>query len=780
MLQKRWLAAAAALLAAVLLAAAYFITPGCPLPVFGQGDLLIFWNGGGELSLTWPEADPGVEYLVSVRSSSQHFEERCTEPHAAFSGFLDGERLRISVRAVREGENLLGMVRQVKSWSALKASLDAVELNALTMEGEAEPGSVTLSWDGKQGKRYEVCTLDNGVYQPVAATAGTSLALRFGSDDSELPIPAYGQSLQLVVREGVSGKGYKLYGPPSNLLTFDRGDLLNDTLFLEWEQTGPRQYTFLWSEARGDRYEFQQWRNGGWETVFRVASKAQSFSYDTGRVTSGSLLRCRVVSKDDLGGELVSNEISFYVDIDTLYATVWPIMDLAYYDSPNASNAQGKVPAGTTLCVLEETGQWFQVRYKDQYVYIDNRFCMINLPEYIGDYCSYDVTNSYESIFKIHDRPIAQITEQVIPGYENVQTAEGFLVPYLYPCAQKLLSAAKAAMADGYHLKIYEAYRPHQATRYLYDTTQAQINYPALTLNDQGIAIDPSTGNRVNLATGLMLDAATGNWVPRVNPAPEPEEEEPNEDETPEAPETAEPPQDPTTVTVPVIQEPPVIPENPEGVENPTEPETPEPEPEMPAPEPETLPTETMALYAPKRLEPDQEDEGGFQRDTTAKTTNPSTSAYDTNFKIMTDNGRFRLGSFLAAVTSAHNRGIALDLTLETLEERTELTMQSAMHDLSWYSANYRNNDNAKLLAKYMTATGMNGLTSEWWHFQDDDTRNAIGLNTYLEKGVSAAGLVRDDSGWRCRTADGTFAQNTVVTIDGIRYTVDADGYVIE
>ena len=61
MLQKRWLAAAAALLAAVLLAAAYFITPGCPLPVFGQGDLLIFWNGGGELSLTWPEADPGVE-----------------------------------------------------------------------------------------------------------------------------------------------------------------------------------------------------------------------------------------------------------------------------------------------------------------------------------------------------------------------------------------------------------------------------------------------------------------------------------------------------------------------------------------------------------------------------------------------------------------------------------------------------------------------------------------------------------------------------------------------
>ena len=88
----RWLAAAAAALAAAVLAAAYLITPGCPLPVFGQGELQIFWNGGGELALAWPDAGEGVEYLVNVRSESQHVEERCTGLYAAFSGFEDGDR----------------------------------------------------------------------------------------------------------------------------------------------------------------------------------------------------------------------------------------------------------------------------------------------------------------------------------------------------------------------------------------------------------------------------------------------------------------------------------------------------------------------------------------------------------------------------------------------------------------------------------------------------------------------------------------------------------------
>ena len=119
----------------------------------------------------------------------------------------------------------------------------------------------------------------------------------------------------------------------------------------------------------------------------------------------------------------------------------------------------------------------------------------------------------------------------------------------------------------------------------------------------------------------------------------------------------------------------------------------------------------------------------------------------------------------------------ALDLTLEDAASGGELRMQSGIHDLSWYSETYLNNGNAKLLAGYMTAVGMNGLRSEWWHFQDDDTKKAIGLSTSLYEGVSPKGWVQDDGGWRYREADGSFVQNTVLTVDGRRYTFDANGY---
>ena len=71
----------------------------------------------------------------------------------------------------------------------------------------------------------------------------------------------------------------------------------------------------------------------------------------------------------------------------------------------------------------------------------------------------------------------------------------------------------------------------------------------------------------------------------------------------------------------------------------------------------------------------------------------------------------------------------------------------------------------------------MNGLSSEWWHFQDDSTRKAIGLNSSLEKGVSPEGWTQDDGGWRYRNADGSFAQNTALTIGGRAYTFDKEGY---
>ena len=66
-----------------------------------------------------------------------------------------------------------------------------------------------------------------------------------------------------------------------------------------------------------------------------------------------------------------------------------------------------------------------------------------------------------------------------------------------------------------------------------------------------------------------------------------------------------------------------------------------------------------------------------------------------------------------------------------------------------------RNNENADLLAEYMLGAGFAPLSSEWWHFQDDATRDALGLKTYQEKGVTPEGWHHDLNGWYYCQADG-------------------------
>ena len=760
-MKKRYLLipAAVLLIAAAVLVFRQFAGGGLSME---EGEVRVYSGADGNISLSWPETK-GAEYRLSVRSEDGSWseEEPLSEPYAELG--TAGKSFEVRIQAV---DPATGKRSHKRSITIEAAALEAPELTAFVGKGEA-----SLSWTGGGGSFYEVSSLDSRT--ALAELEGTSLKLQF-APEGDLELPSDEQPLRVAVRAGVPGKGYVFYGPPSQAFVIRREALLNDAVELTCQETQPRMYTLSWQEGRGTHYEVQEWRDGEWQLLERFTPPGAN-QYETGRLASGSHHRLRVVSFDANGSVLASEETEFYAAVHPLYATIWPILDLNLCKDPNGKTLK-KISAGTSLCVLEEKDGWFQVRHGNDYGYVDSRYCMINLAEYLGDYCAYDITNSYSSIFKVHNSPIAKITRQVIPGYEHIQTAEGFLVPYLYPCAQKLLSAAKAALEDGYRLRIYEAYRPNQTTRYLYDTTAAQLYYAAL-VEKGGYCVDPQLNCRVDLATGLYTDPDTGKQVLRSDLIPEPKPEPEPEPEPPAAPpedgQTAEPPAPQTPE-----EEPTETPEEPAtDVQAPEDPSAGVQAPENPPPvqdapdttqtaAPEAL-TARLLLYA-----------NGNQAKPQALT--QSLPAYDTYFKLMTDNGRFGLGSFLARVTSAHNRGIALDLTLETLADGKALAMQSEMHDLSWYSAVYRNNDNAKRLEKYMTGVGMRGLSSEWWHFQDDATREAIKLNTYLSKGVDASGWTRDDQGWRWRNESGVPQKNTSITVDGVRWTLDSNGYVVE
>jgi len=794
---------AGALLVA-LFAAAMLLTPGVSRPTMAEGDIQVYPSGSSALELVWPEADGASNYLLYEWSSADNKfvqREQLSVNRARLEQVDLTRPLRLKIEAVTVGSNMLGMSRGLTSENCLDVTIAPRDLPQLSLSCLPNTDkSVYLSWQADGGVDYEVYVLDeNGLYHPVANTRDSRVRLQFGAS-GDLDMPSYEQPVQLVVRAAYQGEGYVLYGPYSQPSAVEREALLGDKLTLTYSETeNDRIYELRWGETKGDYYEIQEWSDTyqHWEPLQRIERNAELVYY-TERLASGSVHRYRLAAYDEEAatsfGVTENNgfsadpvEIQFQASVSPLYCTIWPIVDLDLFSNTRLSGSLAKIPAGTALCVLEEKGSCFYVRYKEQYGYVDSRFCMINLSEYLGAWCAYDITNSYRSLFKVHEYPIEGISYGVVQGYENIRVAEDeYLVPYLYPCAGKLFQAAQAVQADGYRLRIYEAFRPNEATRFLYDTTEKQLNETVPAKDGEGRIIDTRTGLSVDAETGLLIDPDTGALLdPRTVPDLPPEEPAEGEGEpaagegqdgaaepagdTPEGgsaeggaagpaeagdAEPAPPPaEDGTEANT----------EGAEGAEG-TEGAGGAAETEGIEDEQPLTPVDEPPVDEPPADEPEPE---------------PPAEERPTYSQAMTD-GRFRIGSFLAAVTSAHNRGIALDLTLETLDTGEELVMQSPMHDLSWHSATYLNNDNAKLLAKYMTGVGMRGLSSEWWHFQDDATREKIGLSSYLYAGVSAEGWKRDDHGWRYRAADGSYYHSKSITVDGVKYALDGNGYVIE
>ncbi len=444
----------------------------------------------------------------------------------------------------------------------------------------------------------------------------------------------------------------------------------------------------------------------------RVIVETKPTDKDRKKETKTPALTESLEKEDRLGEEEGSEDNSGNIQVkeeekkpgDVRYCTIWPIQDMDVYDDQEKKVKKGEIKGGNAYCVIGEKDGFFEILLdgKGNTGFTDSRFCMINLSEYLGKLCEYNITNSYSSVFRIHEYDIPDITGTVIPGFENVcisKDQKDFIVPFLYPCAQRLMKAAKRAEEDGYILCIYESYRPHIATRYLYDTVTKLLDEPLpdaeeeiISLSEEEMALANEQKKNESLEAARQYLLANG-----IDPM-----------------------------------------------------------------SPEALPIVQFFL-------------GQAETVTAAET---SYSHFKTYREEMTDN-RFNLSAFLAKQVSAHNRGIALDLTMADKASREEFKMQSDMHDLSFNSISSSNNDNADLLSMYMTEAGFNGLSSEWWHFQDDITRKETGLNTYLEEGVSLEGFVMNGQGIRYRLKDGSFPVNEERMIDEVQYLFDEEGFCL-
>ena len=336
---------------------------------------------------------------------------------------------------------------------------------------------------------------------------GEQLTLTFG-EEKQFPMPEVGGSHTFAFDVFCEGEGYTYQGIESGRFTVTREDLLGTKLRMGYVGEGNNVFTLFWNETKGDHYELQRYDNvtDTWNTVSTV-EQGQPHIYTTGHLQRYSDHRFRVVA---LGGQSLPDseyaaepdEVRFSTGASVIYSTIWPIQDLDIYSSPDRHETVGTAPGARAYCVLDMEDGMFRIRHEEGFGWIDSNYCMINLPDMIGDLCLYDIVNSYDSIYMAHEYEIPTVTGEVILGYEQVLTGEQeYLVPLLYPVALKLEKAAFAAVEQGYKLKIYDSFRPREATRALYDQ--------AVLLAGEPIPEDTYTGKELDdlpeLAEGEVL-----------------------------------------------------------------------------------------------------------------------------------------------------------------------------------------------------------------------------------------------------------------------------------
>lgn len=616
------------------------------------GQLILHAQPDGTISLTWPQGVNcgGYEIYVLDGNGNTLYDANVGAANSCVLPSMEGEvTVRISSyqyyqylfpadQRIREGEENLE-VKVNLTQPAISALVTRADPDGDTVQADFHLGANTTA------RLYHVS--ENGGQKLLQELNQSSILLTFGKN-GDFPLPEYGESVKFLFDAYVQTDSFVYYGLPNGSFSVIREDLLGTALNVKTHDLGNNQFSLTWDETKGDGYEVQQFDQilGDWITQAEIPKDGERY-FETGHLGRYSDYHFRVIAKH---GEVEPEETSLRTGASVVYSTIWPIKDLDVYLEPKLGESFGLAKAGTMLCVLDVQGDWFYVRVGNTYGYIDSRYCMINLPDMIGDICLYDITNSHNSLYMVHEFEIPQVTDTVIKGYEKVEMKNGtYLVPLLYPAALKLEKAAFSAMEQGYKLKIYDSYRPNEATLDIYD-----------------------------LAGKVM------------------------EDPIPEKPFT-----DKVLTDLPVLGE------------------------------------EEILTYR----------------------------------ALMTDNDRYLLANFLAKGGSRHNQGIALDLTLT--KNGKDLEMQTSIHDLSWYSETKANNKNAKLLRSIMEGAGFGGLTSEWWHYQDNEAKSEL-EPPYMAKGVSCQGWVADDTGWRYRKADGTYYKDCEKTIDGVSCTFNPQGYLVE
>ncbi|MBQ9866530.1 MAG: hypothetical protein IJM34_05865 [Lachnospiraceae bacterium] len=479
----------------IILIRSGYVWPAVPSISDDHTVFLRKWDDGWHLS--WTGAESANKYLIDIHRDSPDGQavfsavsedDQCVLP----SDLPENSNICLSITPCKE-YRLLGFKGNTVKGSVLDIILHLREADRYFPEWrvDAERKNMTVGCAGGGSDIYHLYRqMDTGELKEVSSLQYTAndkngsgygeMVVGFG-EDRDFPLPENGEEMKFVLMaERVDGN-VRIWEDMTDTITIVRNDLLSNALTAEAVPLGNNRYRISFTETAGKGYRVQRRDEDSfiWDTVAEYGTDDDRI-YETENLPSGKEVRYRVTSINEGNTPWSSAEVIIETSYSPIYATVWPVKDLPLYTGTDMTMITDHAHVGESYCVTGEEKGFFRVYTPEGDVYLDSTYCMIDLADYLGGMCTYDITNSYFSLYMAHDHEIYGISGTVIPGYEKVLLDDGtFLVPLLYPVAQRLSRAAEKTLADGYRLRIYDSFRPYVATRFIYDTTETMLDTEA-------------------------------------------------------------------------------------------------------------------------------------------------------------------------------------------------------------------------------------------------------------------------------------------------------------
>ena len=496
----KWLLGALLLLAlaggAFAVYAHRLLTSDFSVSMPAEGRVSLLQQENGEIRCTWPEAEGASGYRVEVRGYPEQtiysapqslWSADCGEASCLLPQSLPRDREIDLCIYARSERTVLGRHQESLSPEPriLRCSLKCPQAESLCVTPDPDTQTAVLAWAGTEGDDYLLyCRLDGGEAQLLREPTGETAVISFG-EKGDLPVPDRDETLAFWLEASRETPELDYPGTASDAVTVCREDLLGVTLGLSCISEDDSSFLLRWQETKGETYVvLAQTEPGGEWTALAEIPAGEERAYHTGHLPPFSERRYRVEARggqvQPTGPDAVAPEETAVSTAATLmYAAAWGLEELDIFADPQRQEKIGTLPVDRAACVLGEENGCLRIGTPAGCGYVDANRCMIDLPDYIGGLCEYRITNSVASLYTVHGVTIESMTGKVITGYEAVALPEGgYLVPLLYPTAQKLIAAALALREDGYRMRIYDSFRPHIATRAVYDLALEIMDEP--------------------------------------------------------------------------------------------------------------------------------------------------------------------------------------------------------------------------------------------------------------------------------------------------------------